>query len=65
MTGALVRKLQAFKRQVSDRGHDTYEVAGEHDELVIAVALVSWLASEGRLLATGCPPWNPTTECPL
>ncbi len=39
---ALVRELRAFRRQVSAKGHDTYEGAGEHDDLVIAAALAVW-----------------------
>ena len=41
---ALVRELRAFERRVNARGHDTYEGAGEHDDLVIAVALACWWA---------------------
>ena len=39
---ALMRELQAFERRVNERGHDAYNGAGEHDDLVIAVALATW-----------------------
>ncbi len=39
---ALTLELQAFERRVNVRGHDRYEGAGEHDDLVIAVALACW-----------------------
>ena len=54
---AFTRELQAFERRVNARGHDVYEGAGEHDDLVIATALAAWWAgivlelSSGRLRA--------------
>ncbi len=49
---ALVRELRAFRRQVSAKGHDTYEGVGAHDDLVIAAALAVWWRMQGRLLAS-------------
>ena len=40
--GALLAELQAFRRQISRRGHDSYAGAGVHDDLVIATALACW-----------------------
>ena len=42
LAGALMRELAAFRVKVSQRGHDTYEGRGEHDDLVIATALAVW-----------------------
>ena len=43
--GAFARELQAFERRINARGHDAYNGAGEHDDLVIAVALTTWWVS--------------------
>ncbi len=39
---ALQVELQAFQRRITARGHDAFQGVGEHDDLVIAVALVCW-----------------------
>ena len=39
---AFRRELRAFERTISDRGFDSYSGRGEHDDLVIAVALAVW-----------------------
>lgn len=39
---ALLRELQAFSVSISERGHARFEGKGEHDDLVIAVALAVW-----------------------
>ncbi len=39
---ALQVELQAFQRRISARGHDAFQGVGEHDDLVIAVALACW-----------------------
>ena len=39
---ALVRELAAFRVRFSGRGHASFAGAGEHDDLVVAVALVVW-----------------------
>ena len=39
---AFQRELQAFQRRIAERGHDAFEGVGEHDDLVIAVALACW-----------------------
>ena len=49
--GALLAELQAFRRQISQRGHDSYAGAGEHDDLVIATALACWWPEAERRLA--------------
>ena len=39
---ALVVELKDFRREVNERGHDTYGGKVEHDDLVIARALALW-----------------------
>ncbi len=39
---ALQVELQAFQRRITERGHDAFQGIGEHDDLVIAVALACW-----------------------
>ena len=39
---ALVVELKGFRREVNERGHDTYGGKVEHDGLVIARALALW-----------------------
>jgi hypothetical protein len=41
----LVRELLAFQAKITVSGHDTYEAwrEGEHDDLVLALALALWL----------------------
>ncbi len=36
------RELLAFQRRITEHGHDAFEGVGEHDDLVIAVALACW-----------------------
>ena len=36
------RELLAFQRRITDSGNNAFEGAGEHDDLVIAVALACW-----------------------
>ncbi len=45
---ALVRELRAFKRTIASPRHASFAGAGEHDDLVIAVALVVWWRAIGR-----------------
>ncbi len=37
-----LRELQAFQRRITESGHCAFEGVGEHDDLVIAVALACW-----------------------
>lgn len=48
--GNLERELQAFRVKVSVDGHDSYEAwrEGDHDDLVLAVAMAVWLNEKGR-----------------
>ncbi len=39
---ALQVELQAFQRRITESGHDAFQGVGEHDDLVIAVALACW-----------------------
>ncbi len=39
---AFQREFLAFQRRITERGHDVFEGVGEHDDLVIAVALACW-----------------------
>jgi hypothetical protein len=40
----LVRELQAFKVEITEAGTETYGGKGQHDDLVLAVALAVWRA---------------------
>jgi hypothetical protein len=46
----LVRELLAFEARINLRGHDTYEAwrEGEHDDLVLALAMGAWLGENHR-----------------
>ena len=44
----LQRELQAFQRRITLTGHSAFEGVGQHDDLVIAVALVCWWAENSR-----------------
>ena len=48
---ALLRELQAFQRRITARGHDAFQGVGEHDDLVIAVALACWWPTARKPLA--------------
>ena len=50
LSPALVDELLAFEARISPRGHDSYAAGrdGEHDDLVLALALAVWLAEHGR-----------------
>ncbi len=48
---ALLRELQAFQRQITESGNATFEGVGEHDDLVIAVALACWWPTVRKPLA--------------
>jgi hypothetical protein len=49
MAGALMRELAEFKVKISDRGHDSYNAAQGHDDLVIAVGLAVWWANYRKI----------------
>jgi hypothetical protein len=41
--GTLVREARAFQMKISASGHDTYNArSGEHDDLLLAVAMPVW-----------------------
>ena len=43
LAGALMVELQGFQVRLTAKGHDVYAArAGEHDDLVLAVALAVW-----------------------
>ncbi len=45
LTGALLGELRAIKVRFTAKGRDTYAArSGEHDHLVLAVALAVWAA---------------------
>ena len=45
LAGALMGELRAFKVRFTAKGRDTYAGrSGEHDDLVMAVALAAWFA---------------------
>jgi hypothetical protein len=48
---ALLRELQAFQRRITESGNATFEGVGEHDDLVIAVALACWWPTARKPLA--------------
>jgi len=45
----LKSELQGFKAEITASGHDTYEAwrDGEHDDLVLALAMACWFAEHG------------------
>ncbi len=45
---SLQRELQAFQRRITESGNSAFEGVGQHDDLVIAVALVCWWAENSR-----------------
>ena len=45
-----MRELRAFKRKLTPHRRLTFEGAGEHDDLVIAVALAVWWAAMQKVL---------------
>jgi len=47
---AFQRELQAFQRRITARGYSAFAGVGEHDDLVIAVALICWRAEILRRL---------------
>ncbi len=48
---ALQVELQAFQRRITEQGNNTFEGVGEHDDLVIAVALACWWPTARKPLA--------------
>jgi hypothetical protein len=50
-TEALLRELRTFQRRITESGHDAFEGVGEHDDLVIAVALACWWPTARKPLA--------------
>jgi hypothetical protein len=44
------RELQAFQRRITARGYSAFGGVGEHDDLVIAVALICWRVEISRRL---------------
>ena len=46
----LTRELSDYRVKISANGHDSYDAReGQHDDLVLAVALACWCAEKGRL----------------
>ena len=45
-----IKELQAFRVKISISGHDSYEAhrEGDHDDLVLAVAIGAWVAERER-----------------
>jgi hypothetical protein len=50
--GAFKRELQAFQRRITARGYSAFGGVGEHDDLVIAAALICWRVGISRRLGT-------------
>jgi len=45
----LVRELADYRVKISASGHDSYDAReGQHDDLVLAVALAAWTSERGR-----------------
>ncbi len=44
-------ELQAFQRCITERGNNAFQGVGEHDDLVIAVALACWWPTARKPLA--------------
>ncbi len=52
LADALLDELAGFQEKITARGHDTYAArAGEHDDLVLAVALAVWFADPDAAVA--------------
>ncbi len=47
----LLGELQAFQRQITERGNNAFEGVGAHDDLVIVVALACWWPAARKPLA--------------
>jgi hypothetical protein len=46
----LTRELSDYRVKISASGHDSYDAReGQHDDLVLAVALAVWVAEHGRV----------------
>ena len=46
----LTNELASYRVKISANGHDSYDAReGEHDDLVLAVALACWCSEKGRL----------------
>ncbi len=50
-TEAFQREFLAFQRRITESGNATFEGVGEHDDLVIAVALACWWPAARKPLA--------------
>ncbi len=51
----LVKELVSFDVKISEAANDTYEGrSGEHDDLVLAVALAAWAAEGARAVKARC-----------
>jgi hypothetical protein len=50
----LMTELQNFKVKISTRGHDSYEAwrEGQHDDLVLALAMACWMIKDGEVAPT-------------
>jgi len=48
---ALQQELLAFQRRITESGNNAFEGVGEHDDLVIAVALACWWPSVRKPVA--------------
>ncbi len=45
----LVRELADYRVKISASGHDSYDAReGQHDDLILAVALAAWTSERGR-----------------
>ncbi len=44
-TEAFQRELRAFQKRITEHGYSAFGGVGEHDDLVIAVALACWWAT--------------------
>jgi hypothetical protein len=49
---ALMRELRAFKALIGRKGHAKFEGVGEHDDLVIALAVAVWWLGVGSMLVS-------------
>jgi hypothetical protein len=48
---AFQREFLAFQRKITESGNSAFEGVGEHDDLVIAVALACWWPMARKPLA--------------
>lgn len=57
LAATLKAELKNFKRKYTPAGHEQYEAwrSGDHDDLVLALAIALWTAEHGHRHGVGIP----------